>query len=254
MNIQILSMSVQMAQKASGKMNFFVKFLYDILQGINSVLGSYGWSIVIFTILMRFVLLPLDLKAKSSTRKIGLIQPQIKEINEKYKNDPDKRNKKTLELYQQHKINPFGGCLPMLIQLPIFFALFAAMGAISDDQIAKGAVEPFLWIKNIWIADRPNIHFETKEAIAMFAQGANGLFILPILAGITSFFQMKLTSAQSSGDQMKGFAAVFPLISVWFCYMSASSFATYWVTSNLFQIIQQVLYNRIKPAVREDRN
>lgn len=228
----------------------FVNFLAGVLEYIHSVTNNYGVSIILFTILMRLVLLPLDLKAKASTRKINQIQPMLKEINEKYKNDPEKRNQKTLELYQENKINPFGGCLPMLIQMPVFFALFAALQAISNDQIAKNAVESFLWLKNLWAPDSPIKDIMGKAIAFSFTEG-NGYFILPVLAGLTSYYQIKLTTPSGGDNQMKGFNTVFPLLSVWFCSMYTAAFAIYWVTANVFQIIQQAIYNRIYQPVKE---
>lgn len=305
----------------------FVNFLANVLQLINNITNNYGLSVVIFTILMRFVLLPLDLKAKASTKKINELQPLLKEINEKYKYDPDKRNRKTAELYQKHGVNPLGGCLPLLIQIPIFFALFAALRQISSmelgsflidaikhhdpsvapvlDQIIK-AVETssaikqrmidiipqlfirtdlpiveqmkeiagaenvsllldsiknisnkeiysflnaqygaykFLWIKNIWIADSPLVSVVGRP-IDLFSGEWNGLFILPVLAGFTSYYQTKLANASTANQQSGGFTAIFPILSVWFTAMYTAAFGVYWVINNIFQIVQQIIYNR----------
>jgi len=113
----------------------FVGFLSDILRGINTVTGNFGLSIIIFTVLMRGLLLPLDMKSRESMKKVSEIQPKLKEINEKYKNDPEKKNKKTMELYQQEKVSPFGGCLPMLLQMPLLFAMFAALQRIASYEL-----------------------------------------------------------------------------------------------------------------------
>lgn len=113
----------------------FVGFLGDILRGINAVTGNYGISIIIFTIIMRGILLPLDLKSRKSMRQMAEIQPLQKQINEKYKNDPEKKNKKMMELYQEHKVSPFGGCLPMLLQMPLLFAMFAALQSIASYEL-----------------------------------------------------------------------------------------------------------------------
>jgi YidC/Oxa1 family membrane protein insertase len=313
----------------------FVNFLGSILRLINNITNNYGFSVVLFTILMRFALLPLDLKARASTKKINDLQPLLKEINEKYKNDPEKKNRKMAELYQKYGVNPLGGCLPLLIQLPVFFALFAALRQISSvelgsflidvikqhdpsvipvlDHITK-AVESsdvirqrmvdiipqlferpnlpvvdqmkeiagsenvallvdtiksisdqevyqflqhtqysaykFLWIKNIWIADSPLISVVGRP-INFLTDGWNGLFILPILAGITSYYQAKLTNVSSNNQQTGGFSAIFPLLSVWLTAMHTAAFGVYWVTSNLFQIAQQIIYNRINSPEKE---
>lgn len=324
-----------------------VGFLQTIITGINSVVGNYGISVVLFTILTRLALLPLDLKAKASTRKMGELNPEIQKINEKYKNDPEKKNKKTMELYQKHGVNPMGGCLPMLLQLPLMFAMFAALRAISSAQLEffyvdlikfnNNAMGPtldnfvklvkesasikqnvgdvltslfsnpnnerlinqlsevvgsanmtpiidsikdistsgalnflktsesslrFLWIKNVWIADSP-----LRDIIGRtipFMEGGwygpwNGLFVLSGLAGLTSYFQIKLTSpaAPAGNNQqpkgMGGMSTIMPIMSVWFTSMYTSAFSIYWVTSNTFQIVQQLIYSRIDPDTIRDK-
>lgn len=312
-----------------------VGFLQSIITGINSVVGNYGVSIVLFTILTRLALLPLDLKAKASTRKMAELNPELQKINQKYKNDPEKRNKKTMELYQKHKVNPMGGCLPMLLQLPLMFAMFAALRAIASAQLevfyvnlinytnsdiapileqflesvqnssairqnvgdlltslfsnpnnerlinqlnevagntntsaiveaiknistaealeflkTSGSSLRFLWIKNVWIADSP-MRDIIGRAIPFMAGGWNGawngLFILSALAGITSYLYTKLSVPQGDNQQTSSMSTIMPIMSIWFTSMYTSAFSIYWVTSNLFQIVQQLIYNRIYP-------
>ena len=312
-----------------------VGFLQSIITGINSVVGNFGLSVILFTILTRLALLPLDLKAKASTRKMTELNPELQKINEKYKNDPDKKNKKTMELYQKHQVNPMGGCLPMLLQLPLMFAMFAALRAISSAQLevfymnlinySNNTIGPilqefaesvqnssaikqnvgdiltslfsnpnnenlinqlseiagsanvttivdaiknistaqaleflktsesslrFLWIKNVWIADSPmrDIIGRTIPFMESGLNGAwNGLFILSALAGITSYLQMKLSTPAGDNQQTKGMGTIMPIMSVWFTSMYTSAFSIYWVTSNIFQITQQLIYNRMNP-------
>ncbi len=308
-----------------------VSFLQSIITGIDSVVGNYGVSIVLFTILTRLALLPLDLRAKASTRKMAELNPELQKINEKYKNDPEKRNKKTMELYQKHQVNPMGGCLPMLLQLPLMFAMFAALRAIASAQLevfyvnlinftnsdiapilqefiesvhsssaikqnvgdiltslfsnpnnerlinqlsevagnantaaiveaiknistaqaleflkTSGSSLGFLWIKNVWIADSP-MRDIIGRAIPFMGSGWNGLFILSALAGITSYLYMKLSTPAGGNQQTSSMSAIMPIMSVWFTSMYTSAFSIYWVTSNIFQIVQQLIYNRIYP-------
>lgn len=257
MNFPIILMNAAEQAQKPGIWGTFVNFLSSILEGLNSLtglipepFGGYGLAIILFTIIMRLALLPLDLKSRKANQKMQEIQPLINEINQKYKNDPEKKNKKTMELYQKYQINPMGGCLPMLLQMPLFFALFAALNTISAREVANGSIQSFLWIKNIWYPDSP-LKSLTGQAIALFGQGFNGLFILPVLAGVTSYYQMKLTQPKDSeaNQQMKGFSTIMPLMSVWFCIMYTASFAIYWVTANLFQIVQQLIMQRLTPPV-----
>lgn len=140
--------------------------LRSVLDGINMIVLNHGWSIVIFTILIRLALMPLDIKSRKSMRKMTLIQPQMERLQKKYANDKQKLNMKMSELYKKEKISPMSGCIPMLIQWPILIWMFGAMRAISNEQmvaqvfryLAEDAVpilanESWLWVKNIWTAD-----------------------------------------------------------------------------------------------------
>ncbi len=139
--------------------------LKAILLGIYSVVGNYGWSIVLFTLLIRALLMPLDAKSRKSMRKTQKLQPQIAAIQKKYKNDKDKLNQKTMELYRKEHISPLSGCLPMLLSLPILFGMFGAMNILAHEQIAghvftylaqeEPQYQGWLWVKNIWMPDSP---------------------------------------------------------------------------------------------------
>lgn len=141
------------------------EFLKGILDGINSWIGNYGWSIMVFTLLIRLVITPFDYKSRVSMRKISKLQPKIAELQKKYANDQEKLNRKTSELYQRERVNPLSSCLPMLLSMPILFAMFAAMRMIANEQMAQQAfdiilgqtptMEPWLWIKNVWMPDSP---------------------------------------------------------------------------------------------------
>ena len=137
-----------------------LRWILDLLYGF---VGNYGVAIILFTLVIKLIILPLDIKQRHSMRKMQDIQPKIDEINKKYEKDPEKRSQKTMELYKKEKVNPMGGCLPMLIQMPILFAMFAVMRHIAGEQtvlmvqdVANGAKfvpEGFLWISNIWQPD-----------------------------------------------------------------------------------------------------
>ena len=258
MNSLIIFLATAASRGGNGIWSAFVNFLSNIIEGIYTIIPNYGVSIIIFTIIMRLVLLPLDLKSKKSTMEMNKVQkelqPELEKINKKYKNDPEKFNKKTMQLYEKHGVNPlggcFGGCLPLLIQMPVTFALFGALRRISNFHIQKQSVEAFLWIKNIWAPDSPFVDIYGKT-LSLGSTGWNGLFILPFLAGITSFYQSKLMSAQQpSGqeDNMKGFNTIMPIMFIWITATSTASFAIYWVTSNLFQIAQMIILNRKKDS------
>ena len=141
------------------------EFLASILNGINSFVHNYGWSMVLFTILIKTLILPLDYKSRKSMRRMTTVQPQIAKLQKKYANDKDKLNQKTAELYRKEKINPMSSCLPMLLSMPILFIMFAAMRSVANTELAKQAIdllvtgaqnnEGWLWVKNLWMPDSP---------------------------------------------------------------------------------------------------
>ena len=140
-------------------------FLVAILNGINSVIHNYGWSMVVFTLLIKLILLPLDYKSRKSMRRMTRLQPQVAKLQKKYANDKEKLNQKTAELYRREGINPMSGCWPMLVSMGILFIRFAAMRTVANTEMASQALgllttgtqtnESWLWIKNIWMPDSP---------------------------------------------------------------------------------------------------
>ncbi|MDO5022676.1 MAG: YidC/Oxa1 family membrane protein insertase [Eubacteriales bacterium] len=140
-------------------------FLTSILNWIQSFVGNYGWSIVLFTVLIRVVLLPLDYKNRKGMRKMQKFQPELNKLQQKYANDKAKLQQKQAELMKREKYNPMSGCLPLLIQMPILFAMFAAMRQIANEQTVRQVFEylqgntpefeGWLWVRNIWTTDSP---------------------------------------------------------------------------------------------------
>ena len=149
-------------------------FLYNMLNGINSLIGNYGWSIVMFTIIIKVILLPLDLKSRKSMRHMSDLQPQISKLQKKYANDKEKLNQKTSELYRKEHINPLSGCLPMLLSFPVLIAMFGAMRMAANIEIATQTInllannvlpdQSFLWVKNLWMPDSPFSSIVAQEA------------------------------------------------------------------------------------------
>ena len=139
------------------------EFLYNILAWIQSWVGNWGWAMVVFTIMIRLVLTPLDIKSRVSMRKTQKLQPQLQALQKKYANDKEKLNTKTAELYKKAHVNPMSSCLPLLLTWPILIAVFGAMrmaankelliqlGQILNNEIPQ--LERWLWIKNLWMPD-----------------------------------------------------------------------------------------------------
>ena len=141
------------------------EFLKSILDGINSVVGNYGLTIVVFSLLLRLVIFPFDYKSRVSMRKTTKIQPQMTALQKKYANDKDTLNRKMSELYKKEKINPLSSCLPMLLTMPILFAVWAALRMMANEQMVQQVfdilqgkepvMESWLWVKNLWMPDSP---------------------------------------------------------------------------------------------------
>ena len=141
------------------------EFLAGILSGINTVVNNYGWSIVVFTLLIKLILFPLDYRSRKSMRRMSSLQPQIARLQTKYANDKEKLNQKTAELYRKEKINPLSSCLPMLLSFPVLIWMFAAMRVVANTALANQAIdfittgqqtnESWLWVKNLWMPDSP---------------------------------------------------------------------------------------------------
>ena len=137
--------------------------LYAVLNWIQSWAGYWGLAIIIFTIMVRLCLTPLDIKSRASMRKTQKLQPQLQALQKKYANDKEKLNAKTAELYKKAHVNPLSSCLPLLLTWPILIAVFGAMRTVANKQLLEQVgqilngqqpvLEPFLWIKNLWMPD-----------------------------------------------------------------------------------------------------
>ncbi len=133
-----------------------------LIRFLHSFIGNYGWAVIVFTLLVKLLVMPLDLKQRRSMKKMAEVQPKLEALKKKYK-DPEKLNQKTMELYKEEKLNPLGGCLPMLVQFIIIFGVFAVLRIIAAEQslamiqtVEAGQVwqpESWLWIKNIFQPD-----------------------------------------------------------------------------------------------------
>lgn len=187
--------------------------------------GSAGIAIIIFTIIIKTILLPLTIKATRSSKAMQEVAPKIKEIQKKYGKDRQRASQETMALYQQHGVNPMAGCLPMLIQIPIFFGLYRAIFNLSDGNVGQWA-HGFLWLDNLAVADPWHL--------------------LPILAGIFQFIQtrmMRPANQPKSDDPQQQIMNVMmnfmPLMVVIFGWGFASGPVIYWVTQSVYSVVQQ---------------
>jgi len=195
---------------------------FKVLLWINDMVGNWGWAIILFTLLVKLILFPLSYKGMMSMQKLKDLAPKMKELKDKYKDDPAKLNMKMMELYRKHGANPMGGCLPLLLQIPVFFALYRVL--LNADELQGAAWIP-AWIDNLAVADP--------------------YYILPVLMGVSMWFQQKITPNNFTDPLQEKIFQWFPVImALMFIIMPfPSGLVLYWVVNNIFTIGQQYVIN-----------
>ncbi len=203
-----------------GWFTFLARPFFKVMVWIHDYVGNWGWAIVLFTLLIKLILFPLSYKGMMSMQKMKELAPKMKELKEKYKGDPAKLNQQTMELYRKHGANPMGGCLPMLLQIPVFFALYRVL--LNADEL-QGA--PWIgWITNL--ADK------------------DPYYILPILMGISMWFMQKVQPNTMTDPMQKKIFQWFPVIMTFFFLTFPAGLVLYWLTNNILSIGQQYIINR----------
>ena len=196
------------------KFAFLVKPLLKVLQYFYDMFNNYGWAIIFVTIIIKIIFSPLTHKSFKSMKGMHKVQPYVKVIQERHKGDRQKMNEEMIELYKKHKVNPLGGCLPMVLQIPVFIALYHALFFSIE---LRGA--PFIgWIKDLSVADP--------------------YYVWPVVMGVTMFLQQKLNPAIGDPTQQK--IMMFLPIVFTFLFMSfPSGLVLYWTVNNILTISQQ---------------
>ncbi len=213
-----------------GFLSFFSKLLLLLMHAIYSVVPSWGWSIVLMTVLLKLLFWPLTAKAAKSQKRMAKIQAPMKELREKFKDNPQKMQQETIKLFREAKVNPAAGCLPILIQMPIFIGLFYMLRTASELRY-----EPFLWVSDLSSPD------------TLFTVAGFPINILPLLMGLSMYFQMKMVPTSPTADPMQQkIFKLLPLVLVVFLYNFSSGLTLYWTVQNLLTILQQWLTNRKK--------
>jgi YidC/Oxa1 family membrane protein insertase len=212
----------------------FVQYFADVinlLYALTDKLGvpNYGLAIILMTIAIKLILFPLTQKQMKSMRAMQNIQPKAKWIQEKYKDDAQMMQQKTMELYKEHGVNPMGGCLPLLIQMPIFIAFYQSLYKFN---YLDGANVGFLWIPDISKPDP--------------------FFILAILAAVTTFLQQKISMVQVQGNDptQKVMLYFMPVMMAWISYKMPAGLPLYWVVFNILGILQQLYVNKTQGNVK----
>jgi YidC/Oxa1 family membrane protein insertase len=218
-----------------GFFSIIARPLFWVLKFFNTFFGNYGWAIIMITIVTRIPFIPLLNKSQKSMKKLQEIQPKMNEIKEKYKNDAPRMQKEMMELYKKHKVSPLGGCLPMLLQIPVFFALYKVLLISIELRNA-----PFmLWITDLSAPDTLFGHIPAAlPLIGGFALGP-----LPIVMGLTMLIQQKMTPSSMDPKQAK-MMLMMPVIFTFMFLNFASGLVLYWLVNNILGIIQQVFVNR----------
>jgi len=210
-----------------GWFTFLAKPFYKVLLWINNHVGNWGWAIILFTLLVKFVLFPLSYKGMMSMQKLKDLAPKMKELKEKYKGDPAKMNSQMMEMYKKHGANPMGGCLPLILQIPVFFALYRVLLNAVELQGAP-------WI--LWIEDLAQM---------------DPYFVLPILMGASMWFQQRITPMNLTDPLQEKIFKFFPVIMTVFFIYFPSGLVLYWLVNNLFTIGQQYFINHMYAKQKE---
>ena len=217
-----------------GWFGFVSKFLLWAMNHLQSLLHSYAAAIIVLTLCIKTALWPLQNKATNSMRRMAALSPKMTELREKYKDDPQKMNEELMKLYRDYGVNPFSGCLPMLIQIPIFFGFYSMLGSAIELRNSS-----FFWIHDLSQPD-------TIAHVLGFP-----INVLPIFMAGTMIWQMSITP--KSGDAAQQRMMMFmPLIFLAFAYNYASALSLYWTTQNLFSIVQLYL-TRNKPLPKLEK-
>ena len=208
--------------------DWFINFLYAVLQGIQGFAGDWGLSVIILTLIVRLILTPLQTKSVKSTAGMQVMQPRIQEIQEKYADDPQRLQEETMKIYSEMHVNPLMGCLPLFLQMPIFFALFTVIKMVPEGSSFFGIL--------------PSI----SESCAAVAAASGIVAALPyvifdVLFGVLTFVPMMLnaeTTPEMKQQQMT-MGAVMSIMMLWFGWSCPAAVLLYYVTSSLWQVVQQ---------------
>ena len=228
-------------------------YILDImLNGLYNITKNYAWAIILFTLLFKIVTYPLNHASYKSMRRMQLVNPKIERIREQYKDNPEKLNAEIMAIYKKEKINPLGGCLPMLLPFPLLIAFFYLMQSMVELRNT-----PFLWITDL---SSPDKLFVFPVGVPIL--GGLNFNLFPILMAITSYLSMKIQPSSSAGTsgsaatQMKMMSTIFPLMMLVLFYNFASGLALYWTAQNVFGVAQQFitakLLNKNKDNIEEE--
>lgn len=259
-----------------------------LFKGIYMFVGSYGWTIVLFTLIIKLILVPLNIKQQKSMKKTQALQPRLMKLQEKYAQDKEKLSQETMKLYQEAGVSPMGGCLPMLIQFPVLIALYNIIRKpmsyvmmlpretieVINERLTGEALKFSKILDQIGLAKNMSASMDKIGDIVNQSTLINFDFfgfdlsvtptitfimqnwqyaLIPILAGGTTYLvsviSSKISGANNANNQaassMKTMNAIFPFMTAWFAITLPAGLGLYWTVSNLFQVIQMFLLNKV---------
>ncbi|MFZ2445956.1 MAG: membrane protein insertase YidC [Syntrophobacteraceae bacterium] len=220
-----------------GWFSILAKPLLVMLKWFYGLTHNYGIAIILLTIIIKIVFWPLTQKSYTSMQKMKKVQPKIAQIREKYKNDREKLNQELMMVYKTHKVNPMGGCLPMALQIPVFFALYRMLNAAVDLRH-----QPFtLWMNDLTAPDR--LHVGNFSVNIPFLGPLDGIPVLTILMGVTMFIQQKMTPSTGDPRQEK-IMLIMPVMFTFMFINFPAGLVLYWFVNNILSIAQQYWINR----------
>lgn len=204
-----------------GWFTFIAKPMFAFLSWLFAYLGNWGWAIVVMTLIVRLILFPLTYKSMISMNKLKDLAPKMTELREKYKGDPQKLNLHMMELYKKHGANPFAGCLPILLQIPIFFAIYRVLLNAVELKAAPWA----LWIEDLSVLDP--------------------YYVLPILMGASMFVQQLITPMTIQDPTQAKIMKFLPVVFTFFFLWFPAGLTLYWCVNNLCSLVQQLVINKM---------
>ncbi len=216
--------------------NFVFRFcaaiLLTLMTWIHSWTANWGISIILTTLALKFAFLPITLAQSRTSRRTQKVMPEMNAIKEKYKDNPQKLQAATMELYKKHKINPVAGCVPMLLTIPFFFAFFSMLRSAAELRYA-----PFLWAHDLSAPD-------TVAVLALPVIGSLPINVLPLLLGAVNFFQMRVTPQPAVDNAQMKIMKFMPVMFILFYYNWSCALSVYSTVNGIFSIAQQLVVNR----------
>ncbi|ADU85328.1 membrane protein insertase YidC [Helicobacter pylori] len=204
-----------------GLITFFAKGVFVLLDYLYQFVGNWGWAIILLTIIVRIILYPLSYKGMVSMQKLKELAPKMKELQEEYKGEPQKLQAHMMQLYKKHGANPLGGCLPLILQIPVFFAIYRVL----YNAVELKSSEWILWIHDLSIMDP--------------------YFILPLLMGASMYWHQSVTPNTMTDPMQAKIFKLLPLLFTLFLITFPAGLVLYWTTNNILSVLQQLIINKV---------